>query len=50
LALKKMVEVGILELTEKKTNGAHRNGAQRGAPATIQDADAKGNLGDALGV
>jgi hypothetical protein len=46
-----MVEVGILELNEKKISVAPHTGALRGAPATTQVADATGNLGeDALNV
>jgi hypothetical protein len=46
-----MVEVGILELNEKKINDALHIGARHGAPATTRAADATGNLGeDALNV
>jgi hypothetical protein len=51
-ALKKMVEVGILELKEKKINGgAPHTGARLGARATTRAEDATGNLAeDALNV
>jgi hypothetical protein len=46
-----MVEVGILDLNEKKISGAPHTGARHGAPATTRAADATGNLGeDALNV
>jgi hypothetical protein len=41
-----MVDVGILELNEKKINGGARTHGERGVPATIRAADATGNLGE----
>jgi hypothetical protein len=46
LALKKMVDVGILDLNEKKFSGAPRTHGGRGAPATTRAVDATGNLGE----